>query len=44
MALKPDVAAPGGNIPSTYPGGGWAISSGASMPCPLVGIAVLYIG
>ncbi|GKT51185.1 minor extracellular protease vpr [Colletotrichum spaethianum] len=42
--LKPDIAAPGGNIFSTYLNGEFAILSGTSMACPYVaGVAALYI-
>ncbi|KAK8070173.1 Minor extracellular protease vpr [Apiospora phragmitis] len=45
LASKPDIAAPGRDIYSTYPGGGWATLSGTSMACPYIaGVAALYIG
>ncbi|KAF9630123.1 putative minor extracellular protease vpr protein [Lasiodiplodia theobromae] len=45
LSLKPDVAAPGGNIFSTYLDDGFAVQSGTSMATPYVaGIAALYIG
>ncbi|KAH8844574.1 hypothetical protein MCOR27_004266 [Pyricularia oryzae] len=44
LAIKPDVAAPGGQIFSTFLKGGYATQSGTSMSCPYVaGIAALYI-
>jgi hypothetical protein len=45
--IKPEIAAPGGNIYSTYPLalGGHAILSGTSMSSPYAaGVAALYIG
>ena len=43
--IKPDITAPGGDILSSVPNGGWKIASGTSMACPYVaGVAALYIG
>ncbi|KAF4821126.1 Minor extracellular protease vpr [Colletotrichum siamense] len=45
LELKPDIAAPGGEIFSAYPTDGFSTLSGTSMACPYVaGVAALYIG
>ncbi|CAN8105194.1 unnamed protein product [Discula destructiva] len=45
LSIKPDIAAPGGNILSTYPTDGYAVFSGTSMATPYIaGVAALYIG
>lgn len=45
LFIKADVAAPGGQILSSYLGDGYASFSGTSMSCPYVaGIAALYVG
>jgi len=44
LQMKPDVAAPGGGIFSTYLDNTYALQSGTSMACPYVaGVAALYI-
>ncbi|KAH7349710.1 serine endopeptidase [Plectosphaerella cucumerina] len=45
LQLKPDIAAPGGDVYSTWRDGSFRLSSGTSMACPYVaGVAALWIG
>lgn len=45
LQLKPDVAAPGGNIFSTWSDSKYMVQSGMSMSTPnIAGIAALYVG
>ncbi|KAI8276305.1 hypothetical protein K4K60_007839 [Colletotrichum sp. SAR11_57] len=45
LEIKPDIAAPGGEIFSAYPTDSFSTLSGTSMACPYVaGVAALYIG
>lgn len=45
LKIKPDIAAPGGNILSTRLGGGYLIEGGTSQAAPYIaGVAALWIG
>jgi hypothetical protein len=45
LQIKPDVAAPGGDIYSAWVGKNYRVISGTSMACPYVaGVAALWIG
>jgi len=45
LKIKPDIAAPGGNILSTAIGGGYETQSGTSQAAPYIaGVAALWIG
>ncbi|OIW33557.1 serin endopeptidase [Coniochaeta ligniaria NRRL 30616] len=45
LSIKPDVAAPGGYVFSTYPTDDWAVLTGTELASAYVaGIAALYIG